>query len=474
MSVDSIPLEWDHTVDVGGSSSHEDDDDATFFSALSVKSVNNPQVWLQSESPKRQTLQGLSSPPSHCSSTPHHTQHGYVKLMSECSGSIERVNQVKLILNDDEELSDSGLTHSTEDKPTRTGVIERWELLRAHRAHTDASPDPQHWAKLTSDLSDVTSWLGRVLPELDRLQNLGPSTSLSSLEESIHKLKEMQRSFSSHKCLMISVNLSSRQFLHSTDSSEVQELQEALDSANHSWAQACSALTDWELGLHHALCRCQEFHEALHALLLWLSQCEHRLYSVNIRDQSLSRETLTQQRDNLQSLQEELHGRQQQVSSLQSLSSELLVESGSEEGLEAKEKVHVIHNKLRLLLRQASHDSHILSTRLEKSSPSSEMDSIGPLSHSTPVSEHKEKLRLQEVEAEQPATRRVQRRDLSSRPLLRRVLRAAFPLHLLLLLFLVLTILLPLSEDQFSCALSNNFARSFYPMLRYTNGPPPT
>lgn len=38
VSVDSIPLEWDHTVDVGGSSSHEDEDeDTTFYSALSGK-----------------------------------------------------------------------------------------------------------------------------------------------------------------------------------------------------------------------------------------------------------------------------------------------------------------------------------------------------------------------------------------------------------------------------------------------------
>lgn len=36
VSVDSIPLEWDHTVDVGGSSSQEEEeDDAPFFSALS-------------------------------------------------------------------------------------------------------------------------------------------------------------------------------------------------------------------------------------------------------------------------------------------------------------------------------------------------------------------------------------------------------------------------------------------------------
>lgn len=40
VSVDSIPLEWDHTVDVGGSSSHEDDEDATFFSALSGNNVS--------------------------------------------------------------------------------------------------------------------------------------------------------------------------------------------------------------------------------------------------------------------------------------------------------------------------------------------------------------------------------------------------------------------------------------------------
>jgi hypothetical protein len=35
VSVDSIPLEWDHTGDVGGSSSHEDDEEDPFYSALS-------------------------------------------------------------------------------------------------------------------------------------------------------------------------------------------------------------------------------------------------------------------------------------------------------------------------------------------------------------------------------------------------------------------------------------------------------
>lgn len=38
VSVDSIPLEWDHTVDVGGSSSPEDDE-LTYYSALSGNSL---------------------------------------------------------------------------------------------------------------------------------------------------------------------------------------------------------------------------------------------------------------------------------------------------------------------------------------------------------------------------------------------------------------------------------------------------
>ncbi|ETE66049.1 Nesprin-2, partial [Ophiophagus hannah] len=51
---------------------------------------------------------------------------------------------------------------------------------------------------------------------------------------------------------------------------------------------------------------------------------------------------------------------------------------------------------------------------------------------------------------------------------------AALPLQLFLLLLLFLASLIPVSEEDYSCTQTNNFARSFYPMLRYINGPPPT
>lgn len=44
VSVDSIPLEWDHTGDVGGSSSHEDDEEGPYYSALSGKRPGYPET----------------------------------------------------------------------------------------------------------------------------------------------------------------------------------------------------------------------------------------------------------------------------------------------------------------------------------------------------------------------------------------------------------------------------------------------
>ncbi|XP_075304834.1 nesprin-2-like isoform X3 [Odontesthes bonariensis] len=479
VSVDSIPLEWDHTVDVGGTSSHEDDEEATFFSALSVKSVTDTPSWHQPGSPDRKRVPrdiilGLSSLPMHTAIT-HFHQQGYAKLMSECSGSINSVKRVKLILNDDEELEDAGLTSSTANKQIGTGVIERWELLQAQKCAdvSDIKEGLEQWQKLNSDLCDVTSWLGRVLPELERLQRIAPSTSIRDIEVNIKKLKEMQRIFNSYKCLMISVNLSCRHYLRG-DSVELRELQEALNSANHSWTEACSSLESWERTLHSALMQCQEFHEMLHSLLMWLSQAESKLRAVNVEDQSASPSALLKHQDTLMALQEELRGRHHQVSVLQEISFQLLLEASGEESVEAKEKVHVIGNKLHLLLRQVAAALRSLQERLEGCLKSSQLDSIGLGTLSSPPL-HKEEAPSQAVTVGQPAARREERRDPSPpRPFLYRVLRAAFPLHLLVFMLLVLVCLVPLSDEDYSCTLSNNFARSFYPMLHYTNGPPPT
>uniref|UniRef100_A0A8B9LTW3 KASH domain-containing protein n=1 Tax=Astyanax mexicanus TaxID=7994 RepID=A0A8B9LTW3_ASTMX len=446
VSVDSIPLEWDHTGDVGGSSSHKEDEDSSFFSGLSDKPSFNKGVAKWAESARYLSFNIYQICIYICTLT---VQLEADKLMSKCSGSIESVRKVSLILNEEEQQEDQGLIGLT-------GVIERWELQKA-QAVTEkqcSSKDPQ---KLTSDLHNITSWLGRVTPELEKLQKTETSVSVQLLEARVKQLKEMQKTFSRYKTLMLSLNLIGRE-LESEGTTEMQQLQEGLHNMNQGWTEACMGLESWEDCLRNSLMACQEFHETLHSLLLWLAHAESRRYAVNILDPTVLPSALREHRTALMVRIKELKSRQKRVGSLQEITSELLPESGTDDSFEAREKLHVTDMKLRLLLRQVKQDLQTVQERLVRRM------TILYNRYTLPGIQNMGEAML--VNSKQDPS--------PQRSFFSRVLRAAFPLHLLFLLLLILACLVPLSEQDYSCTLSNNFARSFYPMLRYTNGPPPT
>lgn len=185
------------------------------------------------------------------------------------------------------------------------------------------------------------------------------------------------------------------------------------------------------------------------SLLLWLAHADSRRYTVNMDDPSVQLSVLQEHRNALKVLASELEGKQKQVSTLQTIASELLPHTGEEENTEAREKLHVIGSKMRLLSRQVNQDLQHIEERLESATATTDTKSSG-------------------------RSRSAKREASPQRSFFYRVLRAAFPLHILFLLVLVLACLVPLPEDDSSCTLSNNFARSFHPMLHYTNGPPPT
>lgn len=56
---------------------------------------------------------------------------------------------------------------------------------------------------------------------------------------------------------------------------------------------------------------------------------------------------------------------------------------------------------------------------------------------------------------------------------LARVCCTALPLQMLMLLLLGVACLVPMTEEDFSCILANNFQKSLDPMLKYPDGPPP-
>jgi len=55
--------------------------------------------------------------------------------------------------------------------------------------------DLQQWHRLTSDLSDVMTWLNAVMPELEKLQTLEPKITIRDMESNIHKLKVLRETF---------------------------------------------------------------------------------------------------------------------------------------------------------------------------------------------------------------------------------------------------------------------------------------
>uniref|UniRef100_A0A8K9XYB1 Spectrin repeat containing nuclear envelope protein 1 n=1 Tax=Oncorhynchus mykiss TaxID=8022 RepID=A0A8K9XYB1_ONCMY len=393
------------------------------------------------------------------------TYMGYMRLMGECRGSIDAVKRAGgQLTEEDDDMP--GLTNPTSTDSQSAGVIERWELIQARslRDKHRQKQNLQQCHQLISDLQTMRAWLCEAEAELGQLRVLDLSTDIHTIQQRIRKLKELQKTMDGHKSQVLSINLSSADFLQSDpDSKEAWELRDGLKEMNSRWDWLGSSLEDWRAELQRALMQCQEFHELSHGLLLWLENIDRRRNEVVPIPPRLDRETLRAHHRTLTQIKRELLDSQQKASSLQELSAQLLVHTQGSEHLEAQEKVHVIGNRLRLLLREVSTDLEGLERRLE----TMDTQPRGKSSHSgAGCASSRSDFPLVPSSSSSSCPPRGQSFIL-------RVLRAALPLQLLLLLLIGLACLVPMTEEDYSCHHANNFARSFHPMLRYTNGPPP-
>ncbi|KAK0149352.1 Nesprin-1 [Merluccius polli] len=561
-SVDSIPLEWDHDYDlsrslestgggrglgVDGERVQEREDEYLGTAVAAVLSdvviPESPEAYIKlTES----TLRSSSGEPGHLEahrrqldqaggSSPEldSTYMGYMRLMGECRGSMDEARRAEEELTEEEEDA-PGLTNPISAETQSAGVIERWELHQA-QSLTDRHRQKQNlqqWQQLISDLQTTRAWLGQSESELGQLRGLDLSTDINAIQHRIKKLKELQKSMDGHKSEVLSINLSSADFLQSEpETEEAWELRDGLKKMNSRWDRLGSSLEDWREELQRALMQCQEFHETSHGLLLWLENIDRRRNQVVPIPPSVDRQTLRSHHTTLTQIKRELLDSQQKVSSLQDLSAQLLVHTQAQghlpqprasdrspvqgsERLEAQEKVHVIWNRLRLLLREVNGDLEGLERRLEVAGEVKQESLALPPVNKTHLSGTSSPVSVGSV----PTRRRLPRgkssqvhagtpdrgpRHSPSKSLgtagcasshsdqtdglwtptsssspkgpsfLHRVLRAALPVHLLLLLLIALACLVPMSQEDYSCHHANNFARSFHPMLHYTNGPPP-
>uniref|UniRef100_A0A8C4VGV8 Spectrin repeat containing nuclear envelope protein 2 n=1 Tax=Gopherus evgoodei TaxID=1825980 RepID=A0A8C4VGV8_9SAUR len=327
VSVDSIPLEWDHTGDVGGNSSHEDEEEGTYYSALSGKSISEALTWHSPDSPACRK----------------HQYHQAKMVRNVRSGSPETSTPYK-----------PGYVSS---RSVNTSVIERWELIQAQdlRNKLRMKQNLQQWQQLNSDLSDITAWLDKTEEELEELQKAKPATTMHTMEQRIKKLKEMLKDFDNYKALVFSVNQSSKDF-QQTDSTESKELQNRVRQVNLRWEKVSHSMDNWRRSLQQTLMQCQDFHELSQKLLLGLASAESRRHNAQFTDQNADPHAILECQKELMQLEKELLEQQLQVNALQEISTYLLVESDGEDYIEANEKIHVIGKKLKQLLEQVSQD----------------------------------------------------------------------------------------------------------------------
>ncbi|XP_061651777.1 nesprin-1 isoform X12 [Phyllopteryx taeniolatus] len=528
-SVDSIPLEWDHDYDLSrGLESasralrEQQSEEGDFLqrpaSALSdVVIPENPEAFVKltektlrcsageaasSDSPHVQPPHAESGRSRTTAAVDPDTSYmGYMRLLGECRGNIDTVKRMGYELKEEEDTA-SGLANPSSSESQTSGVIERWELLQAQDLSKEirTKQNQQQWQQLNSDLNNIRTWLREAGDELEQQRRLDLSTDIQTIEFRIKKLKELQRAWDKRKGIVLSINLCSADFVHS-DTDESKDLRAKLKDMNNHWDKLAASLDEWRSSLQGALMQCQDFHEMSHGLLLWLENIDRRRNEVVPIDPIQDSDTLQEHHKALTQIRQELLDSQRKVASLQDMALQLLVNSQSGDCLEAKEKVHVIGNRLKLLLKEVTRDLRelarildIASSQQDLSSWSSADDldtgsgSLSPASgRSTPSRRRSRRGKCSVSQRGGPVSGPQHRcrsgAGSASCPsdappaapgptFARRVLRVALPLQLALLLLVLVAFLLPSSEADY-CAQSNNFAHSFYPMLSYTNGPPP-
>ncbi|KAG1946578.1 nesprin-1 [Pimephales promelas] len=521
-SVDSIPLEWDHDYDLSrglesasralSSEPGDQGEDGYLQGSASALSGDTGSL----ETHIRQLDKALNTSCFHLQQTENiirsrtptgpeldATYMGYMRLLEECRGSIDAVKRVGFELKEEDDKT-SGFVNPNSSESQTSGVIERWELLQAQALSKEMrmKQNMQQWQQFNTDLNSVCRWMDQTEEELEQQRGLDLSTDIHSIEIRIKKLKELQKALDKRKAIVLSINLCSAEFVQS-DSEEARDLQRRLKEMNNRWERLSGSLDEWRNALQHALMQCQDFHEMSHGLLLWLENIDRRRNEIVPIDHTRDSDTLQEHHKTLLQIRRELLDTQLKLASLQDMSLQLLVHSEGSDCLEAKEKVHVIGNRLKLLLKEVTRDIRelqktldITSSQQDLSSWSSadELDTSGSLSpvsgRSTPSRQRSPRgksslsqpgacvsspLHSRSRNAAGSGSSHSEEEEPPSwcKSFLKRVLWAALPLQIILLLLVVVACLVPTSEEDYSCAQLNNFARSFHPMLSYTNGPPP-
>ncbi|KAL3874928.1 hypothetical protein ACJMK2_037880 [Sinanodonta woodiana] len=242
--------------------------------------------------------------------------------------------------------------------------MERWEVLQAKAVEKDFRLR-QHrtdWTQFRIDLDNMIAWLDEA--EALQLTHGDLSGEITHLDTIIRQHKDFLVQLESKKARVLSINLISKTLIDNK-SEEGRQLKARLRQMNKRWEVICQHATQLQKDLQRALMQCQEFHHTIHDLLLWLENLETRIQQCEPIDLMAEDATLWSKHMKLVDLKLDLEKNRPRVMSLKETADQLLENSDSTEMAQAKDKMHIIANRLKALLRLCSSYISCLEDKLD-------------------------------------------------------------------------------------------------------------
>ncbi|KAJ9579103.1 hypothetical protein L9F63_024794, partial [Diploptera punctata] len=317
----------------------------------------------------------------------------------------------------------------------------------------------KNWQQLDNDLWRLEQWLQ--FAEGTQSSQTSPPTHIEPLEDVIQDHREFLMDMDSHKSIVVSLNIVGNLLADHTERAE--ELRNRLVSTNARWDEVCRNAANWQTQLQTALMENQQFHQIIVELLDSLTKTENKIRQtepVDLNDDIIIIEAKYNQ---FRELRSELERCEPRVISLQEAADQLLRHSPAPEGANTTwTRLTDLRLKLQSLRRLTGVYILKLGAVLGRSTPLMSLSK-----EYFPVLIHESDNGT--IESEVVDTTIL----AQGYHFLGRVVRASLSIQAVMVLPLGVAYMVPTGEEDYSCVQSYNIARSFEPMLRYPNGPPP-
>ncbi|XP_035211667.1 nesprin-1-like isoform X2 [Stegodyphus dumicola] len=390
--------------------------------------------------------------------------HGpnFSRLLAACRSSMDVIQHLShLLLEDISNNRSRNVKHIYAQAET---LILRWEQIEKATLSKElrAAENTKKWQQFSKDLREIEKWLQTAL-DFHSSETEG-DVDMEKLLTLVQKHKKLITQIWSRKTTILNLNMTGKKYLASSKHKKLLAVNERIKAVNDHWDRVYNAALAWQNKLQSELIQSSEFQNTIYEMELWLKESKQKIDSMSSAS-AASNEILHKQHTEFFALKQHLENCCVRVQTLLDVSDHLfggeLVSGQSEpfhnEISEIQQRLKSILKTSQCLLQLCTEKLTFLSSVLGNKKSISTSQKVSQMAGFSPS-----------VDDDRPATIR---RCCS---FLLRVARASFPIQAILLLLVGAAIFMPLEEEEeLSCRLSNSFASSLNPMLRYPDGPPP-